>query len=193
MNSNATEHTGHASTEPSDQIYTVSVAAELAGMHAQTLRQYDRLGLVSPERAKGRGRRYSGADVRKLVEIQSLTQDQGVNLAGVALILELRDRVEGLHTEIQRLQNVIASTSVPTSRVFTADATGDVRLRPPSYPVAEPSETVDDSDGHIAPARTALTAVKPAAGKSVVPAVTALGWQRLALLQLSRIVQERGQ
>ncbi|WRS30344.1 helix-turn-helix transcriptional regulator [Actinomycetaceae bacterium MB13-C1-2] len=189
MNSNATEGAGHPSTEPVDQIYTVSVAAELAGMHAQTLRQYDRLGLVSPERAKGRGRRYSGADVRKLVEIQSLTQDQGVNLAGVALILELRDHIEGLHTEIEQLRQAIASTSVPPSRVFTADAAGDVRLRPPKSPTEADSELANRPE----PDREVITAAKPISGKSVVPAATAFGWQRLALLQLSRIMQGRGQ
>ena len=62
-------------------VFAISVAAELSGMHPQTLRQYDRLGLVVPQRTRGRGRRYSARDVMRLREIQALSQDQGVNLA----------------------------------------------------------------------------------------------------------------
>ena len=69
-------------------VYVISVAAELSGMHPQTLRAYDRLGLVSPGRSAGRGRRYSMRDILALREIQRLSQDEGVNLAGVKLILD---------------------------------------------------------------------------------------------------------
>src|SRR3954470_20990225 len=71
-------------------VFVISVAAQLAGMHPQTLRQYDRLGLVTPGRAPGRGRRYSARDVALLREVQRLSQDEGVSLAGIKRILELQ-------------------------------------------------------------------------------------------------------
>ena len=76
-------------------VYVISVAAELSGMHAQTLRTYDRMGLVSP--ARTRGGRYSDRDIELLRKIQALSQDDGVNLAGIKSIIELteeRDRLE---------------------------------------------------------------------------------------------------
>ena len=75
------------------RLFVISVAAELAGMHPQTLRQYDRLGLVSPGRARGRGRSYSLRDIALLREVQRLSQDEGVNLAGVKRILELEEEL----------------------------------------------------------------------------------------------------
>ncbi len=68
-------------------VFVISVAAQLAGMHAQTLRQYDRLGLVTPGRTGGGGRRYSARDVALLREVQRLSQDEGVNLAGIKRII----------------------------------------------------------------------------------------------------------
>jgi MerR family transcriptional regulator/heat shock protein HspR len=79
------------------------VAAELAGMHAQTLRTYDRLGLVSPERSAGGGRRYSERDVELLREIQRLSQDEGVNLAGIKRIIELTNQVAALQARIAEM------------------------------------------------------------------------------------------
>ena len=81
----------------------ISVAAELAGMHAQTLRTYDRLGLVSPERSAGGGRRYSERDVELLREIQRLSQDEGVNLAGIKRIIELTNQVAALQARIAEM------------------------------------------------------------------------------------------
>ncbi len=72
-------------------------------MHAQTLRTYDRLGLVSPERSAGGGRRYSERDVELLREIQRLSQDEGVNLAGIKRIIELTNQVEALQSRISEL------------------------------------------------------------------------------------------
>ncbi|GAC1325558.1 MAG: MerR family transcriptional regulator [Mycobacteriales bacterium] len=91
---------------PSDErpVYVISVAAELSGMHPQTLRQYDRLGLVTPGRSVGRGRRYSARDVELLREVQRLSQDEGVNLAGVKRIIELETQVEALQARIEELQ-----------------------------------------------------------------------------------------
>ncbi|WP_299566032.1 helix-turn-helix domain-containing protein [uncultured Mycolicibacterium sp.] len=85
------------------QTFLISVAAELAGMHAQTLRTYDRLGLVSPQRTAGGGRRYSWRDVELLREVQRLSQDEGVNLAGIKRIIELTNQVEALQARIKEL------------------------------------------------------------------------------------------
>ena len=85
------------------RTFLISVAAELAGMHAQTLRTYDRLGLVSPERSSGGGRRYSERDVELLREIQRLSQDEGVNLAGIKRIIELTNQVEALQSRLSEM------------------------------------------------------------------------------------------
>jgi MerR family transcriptional regulator/heat shock protein HspR len=83
-------------------VYVISVAAELAGMHPQTLRGYDRLGLVVPGRA-GRARRYSERDVALLREIGRLSQEEGVGLAGIRRILELRAEVAVLRQQLQQV------------------------------------------------------------------------------------------
>ena len=85
------------------RTFLISVAAELAGMHAQTLRTYDRLGLVSPQRSSGGGRRYSERDVELLREVQRLSQDEGVNLAGIKRIIELTNQVEALQSRIHEM------------------------------------------------------------------------------------------
>jgi MerR family transcriptional regulator/heat shock protein HspR len=84
-------------------VFVISVAAELAGMHAQTLRQYDRLGLVSPDRTPGGGRRYSPRDVALLREVQRLSQEDGVNLAGIKRIIDLESQVEALQARVHEL------------------------------------------------------------------------------------------
>ena len=86
-------------SESRTEVYVISVAADLAGMHAQTLRNYDRLGLVTPQRTSGGGRRYSQRDVALLREIQRLSQEEGVNLAGIKSIIGLNERVEELENE----------------------------------------------------------------------------------------------
>ncbi len=88
-------------------VYVISVAAEMAGMHAQTLRQYDRLGLVSPTRTAGGGRRYSLRDVLRLREVQRLSQDEGINLAGIKRILSLESEVDVLREELQALADAL--------------------------------------------------------------------------------------
>jgi MerR family transcriptional regulator, heat shock protein HspR len=80
------------------------VAAEMSGLHPQTLRQYDRLGLVSPGRTAGRGRRYSLRDIEQLREVQRLSQEQGINLAGIKRILELENAVTALRHRVAELQ-----------------------------------------------------------------------------------------
>jgi MerR family transcriptional regulator/heat shock protein HspR len=89
------------------RTFLISVAAELAGMHAQTLRTYDRLGLVSPQRSSGGGRRYSQRDVDLLREVQRLSQDEGVNLAGIKRIIELTNQVEALQARVRELSHEV--------------------------------------------------------------------------------------
>jgi MerR family transcriptional regulator, heat shock protein HspR len=84
-------------------VFVISVTASLAGMHAQTLRQYDRLGLVTPGRTVGGGRRYSARDVALLREVQRLSQDEGVNLAGIKRIIELESHVDALQSRVAEL------------------------------------------------------------------------------------------
>jgi MerR family transcriptional regulator/heat shock protein HspR len=122
---------GAGGFSPDDEtpVFVISVAAQLAGMHAQTLRQYDRLGLVSPSRTRGGGRRYSARDVTLLREVQRLSQDEGVSLAGIQRILDLenqvkalRDRVIELRGQVDTLKSVLGSGS----RVFAAGRAGEV-------------------------------------------------------------------
>ncbi len=88
-------------------VYIISVAAELAGVHPQTLRTYERRGLLTPKRTAGGTRRYSERDVARVQLIQQLTQEEGVNLAGVLRILELEDEVERLRRRLERSQREI--------------------------------------------------------------------------------------
>ena len=112
-----------------DPVFVISVAAQLAGMHAQTLRQYDRLGLVSPSRTRGGGRRYSARDVARLREVQRLSQDEGISLAGIQRILELENQVVALQSRVGELTVEVerARAALATgSRVFAAGRGGDV-------------------------------------------------------------------
>ena len=93
-------------------VFVISVAAELAGMHPQTLRQYDRLGLVTPGRAGGGGRRYSPRDVALLREVQRLSQEDGVNLAGIKRIIELENQVEALQSRLGEMQDELAEAQL---------------------------------------------------------------------------------
>src|ERR1700728_3100915 len=104
-------------------VYVISVAAQLSGLHAQTLRAYDRLGLVSPGRSAGGGRRYSLRDVLALREVQRLSQEEGVNLSGIKRILELEDqeqrnrvRLPPPHAAIVPLRAELASTRAVAAR-----------------------------------------------------------------------------
>lgn len=105
-----------------EPVYVISRAAELAGMHPQTLRQYDRLGLVSPRRARGRGRRYSQRDIQRLVKISELSAEEGINLAGIRRILDLEEYVRALEEKVELLHAQVN----PGSRIFTAGREGDV-------------------------------------------------------------------
>lgn len=105
-------------------VYVISVAAQLSGLHPQTLRAYDRLGLVSPGRAPGRGRRYSLRDILILREVQRLSQEEGVNLSGIKRILELENEehrsrmlLAEMHAEINQLRAELESTRAVAARL----------------------------------------------------------------------------
>ena len=95
-----------------EPCFVISVAARMVGMHAQTLRYYERMGIIAPSRSRGRIRLYSQADISRLRQIQRLINDLGVNLAGAEVILRLNKRIrqmedemEELRTELQRLRD----------------------------------------------------------------------------------------
>jgi MerR family transcriptional regulator/heat shock protein HspR len=123
-------------------VFVISVAAELAGMHPQTLRQYDRLGLVSPHRTPGRGRRYSARDIEQLREVQRLSQEEGVNLAGIKRILQLENEVHELRTRLAQVEEDRRRASRPDARLrrrlFAAGPAGDIVSVPMGRPVSDP-------------------------------------------------------
>jgi MerR family transcriptional regulator/heat shock protein HspR len=106
--------------ESDDKVLLISVAARMAGMHPQTLRQYDRLGLVQPSRSAGGGRRYSPRDVALLREIQRLSQDDGVNLAGIKRIISLEQLVGDLQERLGELEAELADARL---RIAELEAT----------------------------------------------------------------------
>jgi MerR family transcriptional regulator/heat shock protein HspR len=108
-------------------LFAIAVAAELANMHPQTLRQYDRLGLVSPTRTQGKSRRYSMRDVAQLREIAALSAE-GVSLEGIRRVLELEDQVSALAARVRKLESALADELLNRSgrRIFAAGAEGDV-------------------------------------------------------------------
>ena len=109
-------------------VFVISVAAQLSGLHAQTLRSYDRLGLVSPGRSAGGGRRYSARDIALLREVQRLSQEEGVNLAGIKRIIELEQlvdelqgRVEELLAELQSVRDAAEQAAAMVHRSYRRD------------------------------------------------------------------------
>src|ERR1700710_1463408 len=105
---------------PQAPVFVISVAASLAGMHPQTLRTYDRMGLVSPRRTAGRGRRYSARDISMLRLIQRLSQDEGTNLEGIRRILHLEPELEEMRAQVNALAEALAGSRAapPGARVF---------------------------------------------------------------------------
>ena len=118
----------------SEDVFVISVAAQLAGMHPQTLRQYDRLGLVTPDRAGGGGRRYSARDVELLREVQRLSQEDGVNLAGIKRIIELEHHVAALQ---ERVQELLAQLDAARAAVASAQADAVASLRRDLVPLRD--------------------------------------------------------
>ncbi|QEO08996.1 heat shock protein transcriptional repressor HspR [Protaetiibacter larvae] len=113
--------------DESTPVFAIAIAAELAGMHPQTLRQYDRMGLVSPQRTAGQSRRYSMRDIVQLREIARLSAE-GLNLEGIRRILELENQVLALSERVRELETALADEllSRPGRRVFAAGLEGDV-------------------------------------------------------------------
>lgn len=89
-------------------VYVISVAAELAGVHPQTLRMYERKGLLQPKRSAGNSRRYSERDIQRLRMIQELTQQQGINLAGARIIIDMEAQLERMRSEVLRMRREVA-------------------------------------------------------------------------------------
>lgn len=125
MSSNAVQK-----MDPRAAVFTISVAAHLSGMHPQTLRTYDRLGLVQPQRTRGRGRRYSVHDINKLRLIQQLSQGEGINLNGIQRILQMDAEIETLRESLAQVakERDEALARRDEERIFTAGPTGAVNL-----------------------------------------------------------------
>ncbi len=119
----------------------IGVAAEMCGVHPQTLRQYERLGLVVPSRAGAKNRLYSDDDIQRVRRIQRLTQDMGVNLAGVELILRLLDDMEDMRREMEqqlreyvieaerRIQQFMANSNVPLRKDETLLPVPEIKIK----------------------------------------------------------------
>src|SRR5919204_6251843 len=101
-------------------MFVISVAAQLSGLHAQTLRTYDRMGLVSPGRTPGGGRRYSLRDITLLREVQRLSQEDGVNLAGIKRIIDLENHVDALRARVSELIEELAAAHVAAEQAAAA-------------------------------------------------------------------------
>ena len=97
-------------------VYVISIAARIVGMHPQTLRLYEREGLLHPRRTDGKSRRYSDEDIVRLREIQELTRKCGINLAGVRMIIEMRERVAHLEELIAEIEERRAELEVEMER-----------------------------------------------------------------------------
>ncbi|QIM19622.1 MerR family transcriptional regulator [Leucobacter coleopterorum] len=108
-------------------VFAIAAAAELAGMHPQTLRQYDRIGLVSPQRTRGNTRRYSLHDVTQLREVARLSAE-GLSLEGIRRVLQLEDKVQALEERVHQLERALAEERLmrPDRRVFAAGSAGEV-------------------------------------------------------------------
>jgi MerR family transcriptional regulator, heat shock protein HspR len=162
-------------------VYVISVAAQLAGLHPQTLRAYDRLGLVSPGRATGRGRRYSLQDILTLREVQRLSQEEGVNLSGIKRILELeheliqaRERLAEMRAERAQLRMELESTRSVAARLagLLRSRGGSAQLVPvrDQGTAGRPQHAGPESESP-GQARRALPAASPARpGRPVLPA-----------------------
>jgi MerR family transcriptional regulator, heat shock protein HspR len=122
-------------------VYMIGVAATLCNVHPQTLRQYERLGLVVPSRAGAKNRLYSEADIKRIRQVQRLTQEMGVNLAGVELILRLLEDMDNMRKDVEqqltdymreaeeRIRNMMQNTSVPMRRDESLLPVPNIRIR----------------------------------------------------------------
>lgn len=121
--------------DESSPIFSIAAAAELAGLHAQTLRQYDRLGLVEPARTAGNTRRYSMRDVGRLKQVQLLS-GEGVSLEGIRRILEMSDENRELRARVRELESALADAVMQQTgrRVFAAGHAGITSIRAGARP-----------------------------------------------------------
>lgn len=108
-------------------VFAIAIAAELSGLHPQTLRQYDKIGLVSPRRTPGKSRRYSMHDIAQLREVAAMSAE-GVNLEGIRRVVELENKVSVLALRVRELESALADELLnrPGRRVFAAGTEGDV-------------------------------------------------------------------
>jgi MerR family transcriptional regulator/heat shock protein HspR len=117
----------HSYDEP---VYLISVVASMLDIHPQTLRQYEREGLVEPSRTQGRMRLYSQRDIDRMKLILRLTRQMGVNLAGVDIILQLKEQIDSMQTEIDQLKDELSSVnrngSVPTNKALVTKSSYDI-------------------------------------------------------------------
>ena len=129
--------------DPEAPVFPIAIAARLADMHPQTLRQYDRLGLVSPRRTAGKSRRYSMRDVEQLGEVQRLSAE-GVSLEGIRRILQLENEVVQLRQRVRRLERQLAEEmrARPGRRVFAAGPGGSVVSLPAGVRVRRRTDLV---------------------------------------------------
>ena len=155
-------------------VYVISVAAELSGLHPQTLRAYDRLGLVSPGRSSGRGRRYSLRDVLLLREVQRLSQEDGVNLSGIKQILELGAELDRARRMLAEMTAEIAQlrAELESTRAVAARLAGLVRNRAagaqlvPVRNLGSSRAPVDPAAQHVPPVTSSPPASSAAANSS---------------------------
>jgi len=124
-------------------VFAIAVAAELAGMHPQTLRQYDRIGLVVPGRTRGGSRRYSTRNIEQLREVAQLSTE-GMSLPAIARLLDLEDEVRMLRLRVADLESALRAEreSRPGMRVFAAGATGQVTPVPSGRRLRRSTEVV---------------------------------------------------
>ncbi len=130
--------------ERSQPVYMIGVAAQLCGVHPQTLRQYERLGLIQPSRAGAKNRLYSEIEIERVRRIQRLTQQMGVNLAGVEVILRLLDDMEDMRSDLERqlrdyvveaerrIQDLMRNSNVPIRRDESLLPVLNIEVKPKS-------------------------------------------------------------
>lgn len=116
-------------------VYMIGVAAELCGVHPQTLRQYERLGLVAPSRVGAKNRLYSDEDVARVRRIQRLTQQLGVNLAGVEIILRLLDDIEDMKVDLEQQMTEYVTEVERRVQQMLSNSTAPIRVDEPLLPV----------------------------------------------------------
>lgn len=118
-------------------VYMIGIAAELCGVHPQTLRQYEKIGLVVPARVGSKNRLYSEGDIERVRQIQRLTQDMGVNLAGVDIILRLLDDMETMKTDFEQQFMEFAQDVEGRMQAYMKNSNAPAKIGGPIIPVPE--------------------------------------------------------